>query len=72
MFPPLSIYIQTAIAYFSKIMLPVILQRKLKNGLRTIILNVMPGNSPDANPIENVWEYIEVNIADIHSRNVVV
>ena len=29
-----------------------------------------PGNSPDVNPIKNVWDYIEANIADIHIRNV--
>ena len=29
-----------------------------------------PGNSPDANPIENVWDYIEANIEDIHFHNV--
>ena len=46
--------------------------KKVKKWFEATNIEVMPwpGNSPDANPIDNVWEYIEANIADIHFRNV--
>ena len=46
--------------------------KKVKKWFEDNNIEVMPwpGNSPDANPIEIVGEYIEANIADIHFRNV--